>query len=186
MLRFFLSKLRESPGPLKEARLVACDLAEEVLDIAKYYVKRIRQGETEQEGYRQTVETPPESVGPPVSPAAPTQEVTPPPQERTLEIAEELASVLDIPTNKRKQEFKVLAILWDANKRNMGVLSAKELSEHGAKLGIVIRHENVRKIIRMRLENYVRTIQNRVGRISVYHYHLTPSGEQYFKDKYLK
>ena len=40
MLRFVLEKLRESPGPLKQARIIASDLAEEVLDVAEHYIDR--------------------------------------------------------------------------------------------------------------------------------------------------
>jgi hypothetical protein len=40
MLRFLLDKFKQTPGPLKEARLIVGDIAEEILDLAEYYLKR--------------------------------------------------------------------------------------------------------------------------------------------------
>ena len=67
----------------------------------------------------------------------------------------------------------------------MGNLSAKQLSEHGAKLGLEIRHENIRKVIRMRLENYVDIHQDRRHGHTLYNYKITDKGANYFNEKYL-
>jgi hypothetical protein len=186
MLRFFLDKFRESPGPLKQARVIAGDLAEEVLDIAEHYIQRLSHSEESSEN-ASSLNANAAAAPSPADPApASVKKTVKPALERTLDVSGELAGALDAPSNQKKQEFKVLAILWDAKHRNLGDLSAKQLSEHGEKLGLAIRHENVRKIIRMRLENYVDTLQDSADGTSIYHYHITPAGEQYFKDKYLK
>ena len=67
----------------------------------------------------------------------------------------------------------------------MGNLSAKQLSEHGESLGLAIRHENVRKVIRMRLENNVDIMQNRQQGSPIYNYRITKQGIDYFTEKYL-
>jgi hypothetical protein len=200
MLRFFLEKLRESPGPLKQARIIACDLAEEVVDVTEHYIDRalartrgVRGGDAphpHDKAQREPLGTPPEaprassaSGAPPPRAEKPRGRPGPP---RTLTVSDELSAALDAGTNQRKQAFKVLAILWDANQRGLGDLSAKEISEHGLKLGVRIRHENVRKIIKMRLESYVCTVQEQNNGKSISHYRITAPGEWYFRDKYLK
>jgi hypothetical protein len=200
MLRFVLEKLRESPGPLKQVRVIASDLAEEVLDVAEHYIDRaLRRARVDNDEDRpqerkeeprgpsgvplEKSRTPSESG---VSPSRTQKQRGRPGPSRTLTVPDELAAALDAESNRRKQEFKVLAILWDANHRGLGDLSAKEISEHGLQLGVLIRHENVRKIIKMRLENYVYTVHDQNNGKSVYHYRITAPGEWYFKDKYLK
>ena len=55
MLRFLLDKFRQAPGPLKQTRLIVGDLAEEIIDLASYYVYRKKIGE---EKYKKLNETP--------------------------------------------------------------------------------------------------------------------------------
>ena len=171
MLKFFLDKFRESPGPLKQARLVLGDIIEELADLAGHYFRRGETGEaTANEPRSQPEPTPPRPApaeptprpapksrkGPAASkkkaaPKAAAKKRTPRPPEappRTLDVPPELERALETPANQKKQEFKVLAILWDAHERKLGALSAKELSAHGTALGLVIRHENVRKDMR--------------------------------------
>jgi hypothetical protein len=97
-----------------------------------------------------------------------------------------LEAALDNTQNKKKQEFKILAILWDADQRQMGKLTAKSVSDHGEKLGVSIRHENVRKVIRMRLDKHVEIHTEQVGNGNIYKYKLSPLGTDYFENRYLK
>lgn len=87
--------------------------------------------------------------------------------------------------NIRKQAFKVLAILWDADQKNLGPLSAKALSLHGENIKLPIRHENVRKVIRMRLERYVHIHPQEMGNGTVYRYNLSKEGRAHFETTYL-
>ncbi|MCK9522590.1 MAG: hypothetical protein M0R76_06010 [Proteobacteria bacterium] len=87
--------------------------------------------------------------------------------------------------NIRKQAFKVLAILWDADQKNLGPLSAKALSLHGENIKLPIRHENVRKVIRMRLERYVHIHPQEMGNGTVYRYNLSKEGHAHFETTYL-
>ncbi len=200
MLRFLLDKFRDAPGPLKQTRLIASDLAEEILDLAEYYISRRKS--TCDSNAAPTGHAPPCSgadapstetqgsidreTNPPKAPAnGRAKEKKDPGPPRTLDVPEKLATALDIPQNKKKQEFKVLAILWDARQRELGTLSAKAVSEHGAKLGLAIRHENVRKVIRMRLDKQVETRTEQVGSGSIYRYQISPAGTTYFESKYL-
>ncbi len=202
MLKYLLDRFKQAPGPFKQTRLIAGDLAEEIVDLAEYYAKRIRnqsehgsasQGNSPQgscvknesrssaaelkndlftaqkELELSTKETDKKNTGP----------------VRTLDVPEEFAKALDFPQNKKTQEFKVLAILWDAQQRNIGTLSAKAVSEHGVKLGLTIRHENARKVIRMRLNKQVEIHTEQIGSGSVYKYQISPVGSEYFVSKYL-
>jgi hypothetical protein len=90
------------------------------------------------------------------------------------------------PGNLRKQDFKALAILWDAYGRGMVPLSAKAVSDHGAQIGLAIRHENVRKVIRMRLERYVDYHNEGAGSGTIYRYALNAAGRGHFVDTYLR
>ena len=198
MLRFFLDKFKESSGPLKATRQVVADVMEELLDIAEHYILGSNSDSTFSNGATSSAQADLDNRGQnlksdsarkgktPTSAKAKRKKQTKQPElKRTLDVPHELATALDIPSNKKKQEFKVLAILWDANNRNLGNLSAKQLSEHGVSLGLAIRHENVRKVIRMRLENYVNILQNRQQGSPIYNYKITEAGIKHFRDKYL-
>lgn len=175
MIRFLIDKFRQAPGPLKQVRLIAADLAEEVVDLAEHYIK----GRSD---FAETVDDYPErEPAPPPAPA-------PAPEKRSekLEVAERLAAAIKTPGNKRKQEFKVLAILWDTRERDMGPMSAKAISQHGEKIDLKIRHENVRKVIRMRLEKYIKVHTEGVGNGTIYRYELDAPGVKYFENTYFK
>ncbi|MDJ0762325.1 MAG: hypothetical protein QNJ97_04995 [Myxococcota bacterium] len=202
MLKFLLDKFRDAPGPLKQTRLVVGDLAEEIVDLAGYYLKRRNDpANNEVAGAHQNVDSRPWSDAPPSTAIAAgenrggamqdvkqdAKKTRRPPVilERTLDVSPELEKALDFPKNQRKQEFKILAILWDAERRGLGTLSAKAVSNHGTKLGVAIRHENVRKVIRMRLGDYVDVLTVQVGSTSIYRYRLSKNGNDYFESKYL-
>lgn len=196
MLRFLLDKFRQTPGPLKEARLIAGDIAEEILDLAEYYLKRAKSdvnvgdvAQSESPSYESATSSPAaetERRAEKETAQAPASDQQAPRSERSLEVTEKMAAALDSIQNKKKQEFKILAILWDADQRQMGKLTAKAVSEHGEKLAISIRHENVRKVIRMRLDKHVEIHTEQVGNGNIYKYKLSPVGKDYFENRYLK
>jgi hypothetical protein len=193
MIKFVIDKFREAPGPLKQARLIVADLAEEVVDLAGHYLKN--RGNRYDVPDVEPCYTPADDRP---APAAPQEEPTAAPEpapapatpkedepEPLENVDARLAEAIETPGNKRKQEFKVLAILWDASGRELGPLSAKAISQHGKRLGLAIRHENVRKVIRMRLEKYIRIHTEGVGSGTIYRYEIDRPGTDYFESTYL-
>ncbi|MCP4675425.1 MAG: hypothetical protein GY854_07960 [Deltaproteobacteria bacterium] len=199
MLKFLLDKFKHAPGPLKQPRLVAGDIIEEIIDLAEYYIKRsghiepdqswTPSPEAEQPDTSQTDASATSDADSKKTVSTATTRKTkanqPPRPTRTLEVPKALEAALEIPANHKKQEFKVLAILWDALERELGLLSSKEVSQHGVKLGMSIRHENVRKVIRMRLDKQVEIRTEQAGSGSIYRYRISPAGIDYFVSKYL-
>jgi hypothetical protein len=190
MIRFLIDQFRQAPGPLKQARLIAADLAEEVVDLAEHYLKG-------KSGFAETVDAEPDapSAGssgktavaePPATKTAKTAAVKPKPVTETIDVDARLGEAIETPGNKRKQEFKVLAILWDARSRETGPLSAKAISQHGEKIDLKIRHENVRKVIRTRLEKYIRVHTEGMGNGTIYRYEIDKPGIEYFEQTYFK
>jgi hypothetical protein len=206
MIRFLIHKVRETPGPLKQPRLIAADLAEELLDLAEHYWgmgKRSDDLESPASASGEEMSTEPGGRDEPApdeekknaSETEKTDEDQSPPEkadqaeERTGDLLEPdpmLAAAISVPGNKRKQAFKVLAILWDAGQRDLGPLSAKEISAHGERIGLVIRQENVRKVIRMRLENKVVVHTRLAGTGTSYEYEIAEKGIAHFRSRYLE
>ena len=231
MIRFMIDQVRQIPGPLKRTRLIAADLAEEILDLAEHYLERRRDPNARERDLAPDGEAAPPKA--PASDAAPATEPDagdarepadgeggeeapggdpPPPADEApaakvedggeaataedgdeaataedgplSDVDERLAAAIDVPANPRKQEFKVLAILWDARGRERGPMSAKSISQHGKRLGLDIRHENVRKVIRTRLEKHVDIQTEGVGRGTIYRYEIADAGAAYFEEKY--
>lgn len=246
MFRFLIQKIKETPGPLKQTRIVLGDLTEEILDLAEYYWKQRRERDDEhgcsswqvppccedagKEGEAEP-KTPKSDPEPPLQvsqeaavvqnappkpqakaegqakPAPAPKKVAPPKPQPTkpraqkvrpsqpieshsdvspLEPMPRLAQAMTDPENLKKQDFKVLGILWDLEQRGMLGMNAHDLSAHGDRIGLVIRHENIRKVIRLRLSDYVETIRFSEDGTSLYRYELTKAGVQYFAKTFLK
>jgi hypothetical protein len=200
MVRFLLEKFRTIPGPLKQARIVAADLAEELLDLGRHYFEKDRGGVDAPEPRRAPsfpAEPAPgpmvEEPGPtPGGPAARGAEPSKPRRKKggkstatELELPDALVAAVDVPANLRKQDFKILAILWDAGNRELGPMSAKGISQHGVRIGIPIRHENVRKVIRSRLEKHIAVHTEVVGNGTVYRYEINSDGRSHFEHTFL-
>ena len=181
MIKFLLEKFRHAPGPMKQPRLIAADLAEEVLDLLTVYLKR----EQDTGGTGHHVETAYPAAASSTAKATERSRTEPDKPESGLELDPRLAKAIETPGNKRKQEFKVLAILWDAQERDSAPMSAKAISQHGIEMGLSIRHENVRKVIRMRLDKYVDVHAEGVGSGTVYRYRISSDGIKYFTTGYL-
>jgi hypothetical protein len=191
MLEGLIKQLKETPGPLKPARVVVGDFAQELLDLTKHYIRRFQTSISDDDmatsgdlfSFDQDQEiTPSESTDQGVRQPEAKPVFEP---ERTLEVSESFARALDFPKNKKNQEFKVLAIFFDAAERNMGSLSAREASNHGKKLGLKIRHENVRKVVRMRVGEYVEILTEERGNGTLNKYRISAAGIEYFFAKYL-
>ena len=201
MIRFLLDQFRNMPGPLSKPRTLVADLAEEVLDIAEHFIKKDDAGSVPS-GCCDSTSPSHASTSPSTGASAPSQAPSSAPASGdnaetdsqsgetaapSSDIDARLAAAIAVPGNVRKQEFKVLAILWDARNKKIGALSAKAISKRGDEvLKLQIRHENVRKVIRMRLENYVKVHAQGVGNGTVYNYELAEAGAEYFVSTYLK
>jgi len=193
MIKFVIEKFRTAPGPLKQPRLILADIAEEMLDTARQYMDRRPHDRYKGEA---------DGVGAaPIDPGAetdssvsavdnpvvePTGNGTPAPLPRALDVDPRLARAMSDTANVRKQDFKVLAILWDAYQRGLVPLSAKAVSDHGVQIGLAIRHENVRKVIRMRLEKHVDYHNEGAGSGTIYRYALNAVGRDHFDEMYLR
>jgi hypothetical protein len=198
MIKFIIEKFRTAPGPLKQPRLILADIAEEVLDTATQYVnQRFRDHRDDgapapgDESSRSVerdggVEPGPEMRAESAQTSAEKGGGAAAPLPRALEVDPRLAKAMADAANVRKQDFKVLAILWDAYNRGLVPLSAKAVSDHGVQIGLAIRHENVRKVIRMRLEKYVDYHNEGAGSATIYRYALNAVGREYFDETYLR
>ena len=194
MIRFLIDQFRNAPGPLKKPRILAADLAEEILGLAEHYLKK-GDSAASVSNYSSSATAssppPPPATAPVSTPAdsvgfSVEETTTGAAPATAVELDPRLNSAIAVPANMRKQEFKVLAILWDAYQKKVGALSAKAISRRGEEeLKVQIRHENVRKVIRMRLENYVRVHAQGVGNGTVYNYELSDAGAEYFESMYL-
>ncbi len=187
MVRFIIDKFRQAPGPLKQPRLILADLADEVVDLMGTYLNQRKGGSScapcEQTFPRVESPAPATSRGD-GGPSGDSADDVVDDRQGLLDIDPKLAAAIAVPGNKRKQEFKVLAILWDTQQREMPPMSAKSVSQHGENLGLSIRHENVRKVIRMRLEKHIKVHAEGVGSGTIYRYELAPVGKEYFTSTY--
>ena len=201
MIRFLIDQFRNMPGPLKKPRILVADLTEEVLDLAEHFLKRGDSDEVNTGCCGGNASAAPAAEPPSPAPAAADKPQTMSDTADSLaphdsaksattsaaDVDARLVAAISVPANVRKQEFKVLAILWDACTKNVGALSAKAISKRGEEvLNVQIRHENVRKVIRMRLENYVKVHAQGVGNGTVYNYELADAGVEYFVSTYFK
>jgi len=199
MIRFVIEKFRSSSGPLKEPRIILADIAEELLNTALEYLKKspdegtafpCEQRSDDEVGAPAIPQGDEPHVAADVVPAGAddegAQEDAEPPVQRELEIDPRLERAVTNRTNLHKQDFKVLAILWDAYQRGLVPLSAKSVSNHGERIGLAIRHENVRKVVRMRLEKYVDFHNEGAGSGTIYRYVLNAAGREYFASTYLR
>ncbi|MCU0663645.1 MAG: hypothetical protein MUC50_15120 [Myxococcota bacterium] len=104
----------------------------------------------------------------------------------SLEVSPQLARAMADPANLKSQDFKVLAILWDVEKRGLLGMNAIDLSSHGERIGLTIRHENIRKVVRIRLSEYVKTIRFSEDGTNMYRYEMSRAGKAYFEDHFLR
>lgn len=199
MIKFILDKIRTAPGPLREPRLLLADIAEEILDTAREYVEGPHRpggdppAAPDRGAPRAEEPSPvtgerlpePERAGD-VAPGPQAKATAPAARPRELEIDPRLERAVSLPANLHKQDFKVLAILWDAHQRGLVPLSAKAVSTHGERIGLAIRHENVRKVVRMRLEKYVDFHNEGAGTGTIYRYVLNAAGREHFAATYLR
>lgn len=192
MLRIMTSLLRNAPGPLKGPRALAADLLEGLADVISP---------------PRDVEQPPPA--PPYSPPEPrpapverveTAAVSEPAPAKRVEtevraakgetrpaadLAGAFAKVLENPKLTKRQDVKVLAIFWQAWQRKMGPITAKAASALGDEVGLTIRHENIRKVIRTRLKDKVNTSTVEGSQPPTFEYEMLGEGAAFFEREYL-
>ena len=184
MLRIVTSLIRNAPGPFRGARALAADLVEGLLDVV----------------------SPPPEMPPPPPPAKPAgaeqspepvaastpkrkPEPAPPPSEAKTAPGRDptatFAKAMTRPDWVRRQDFKVLAIFWEARRRREGPITAKRAARLGEELGLTIRHENVRKVVRTRLTEQVRTETVPNSQPPTFEFELTDEGKRFFEKEFL-
>jgi hypothetical protein len=85
----------------------------------------------------------------------------------------------------RRQDFKVLAIFWEANRQELEALTAKKASKLGSDIGLTIRHENIRKVVRTRLTDKIETSTVPDSQPPTFQYKMTNAGKTFFEKEYL-
>jgi hypothetical protein len=189
MIRFFIDQFRNAPGPFKKSRLLIADISDEIIDMAKAYISP----EIEENVFSETVaqsEVSSKKESKKDSEETSQKEKSNKPQKtkpaNTRKNPKFEAAIKD-PKNTKKQQFKVLSILFDVKMKNMGPTTGKDLSKHGKDvLGIIIAPENIRKIIRLKLGDYITIETYGTGTHTAYKYILTNDGEKYFTTTYLQ
>jgi hypothetical protein len=116
---------------------------------------------------------------------SPTDEQGEPAESVSGDLEEAFRVALGKASWVRKQEFKVLAIYWEARRRALGPITAKNGSSIGEELGLEIRHENIRKVIRTRLVEQIETTKVAESQPPTYQFEMTDEGVRYFVDEYL-
>jgi len=198
MIKFILDKVRTAPGPMSELRGLAADLAEAAVatvagkvpesldplgilsefrqeeeDYASYY-----SGETYESGdsyaYEESAE-PADSGTENVAAAA-----------DGVDYRDLFDKAVKDKKLASKQEFKVLAILWDAADECAEGLTARELAERSEKLKLKMRPENIRKVLRSRLSDYSDAHEETRSGKKTLVFSLNEKGYEYFREKYLK
>jgi hypothetical protein len=150
------------------------------------------EAEEHEEPIRETVETeevvepeiPPEEVVEPEIPPEETED-----DEPSLPTPTELSQAFDmaiaVPSWAKKQDFKVLAIFWSARQRDEGPITAKAASELGDQIDVVIRHENIRKVIRTRLSDWIGTTTIEGSQPPTFQFEMNDDGAAFFEQEYL-
>lgn len=85
----------------------------------------------------------------------------------------------------RRQDFKVMAIFWEANRRGLDALTAKKAAKLGIEVGLTIRHENIRKVVRTRLNEKIETTTVPDSQPPTFQYEITSQGKTFFEKEYL-
>ena len=161
---------------------MTADLLEGVMDVVS------PPAEVDQAPY-----SPPVDSGPPAPEPEPVKEkAEPAPAEEKAEPAapdadleEAFAEAITRAGWVRRQDFKVLAIFWQARRRDLGPITAKAASALGGELDLVIRHENVRKVVRTRLKDRIETSTVPDSQPPTFQYEINDAGATFFEQEYL-
>lgn len=179
MLRVVTSMIRNAPGPLKGVRSMTADLLDGLIDKVSPPVE-VEQPppmdfpQEEKPEVEEVVETKSESVE------------EKPAKESSSDFDKAFDRAMENSSWVRKQDFKVLAIFWKAKRKGMGPMTAKAATQVGSEINLNIRHENIRKVIRTRLEEKIDTTTVPESQPPTFQYELSTAGLEYFESEYLK
>ncbi len=205
MLRIMTSFIRNAPGPLKGARALTADLLEGLADVisppkdidlpppSESYAppEPVSSDEPSEAGSEPAEVAEPaveEKDTEAVEPEATAEEAPEEPEEDAedgLDLQAAFDNALEKPGWVRRQDFKVLAIYWQARQQEKGPLTAKKASALGAELGLTIRHENIRKVIRTRLDDKIETSTVEGSQPPTFQYEILDEGVEFFEQEYL-
>jgi hypothetical protein len=200
MIRVLTSLIRNAPGPFKGPRALTADFLEGLIDVVSPPVD----AEPAPPPKPVAVEKRPEparvsaSDAAPQKPAALQKPAAPQPVagsaparkggdgvHRAGDRAAKLREALTRADWLRSQDFKVLAIFFEAHHREMGAITAKGAAKLGAEIGLTIRHENIRKVVRTRLTEWVDTTMVVDSQPPTFQYEINETGVEHFESEYL-
>ena len=78
-----------------------------------------------------------------------------------------------------------MAIFWTAHRQSPKPLTAKKAAKLGSDLGLVIRHENIRKVVRTRLTEKIETSTVPDSQPPTFQYAINEAGVEFFESEYL-
>lgn len=199
MLRVLTSLIRNAPGPFRGARALTADFIDGLVDVVSPPVDAEQPVpppgvRADEEGYTSQIKDREErsssresgkaagdgDAKEAKSPAAAADSGSP---KGDLEAA--LKKSIGRKDWVRRQDFKVLAIFWEADRRGLEALTAKKASKLGSEIGVTIRHENIRKVIRTRLTEKIETTTVPDSQPPTFQYEMTSIGKTFFEKEYL-
>ncbi len=191
MIRFLIDQFRQAPGPFKSSRLLIADLSEEIIDLAKQYLNDDEQNiefipEEQVTNITSITDTDTDKKIETKDPDKKNKKKTVSKTRTRNKQSAAFKKAIRDPKNQRKQQFKTLAILFETYNNNQEALSGKELSKFGEKyLQLKISPENIRKVIRFKLSEYVDIETVGKGTHTAFKYKLTDNGINFFTSTYL-
>ena len=180
MLRVFTSIIRNAPGPFKGARSLTADLLEGLADVVSP-----QEEQPPEPTYPAPVESQPVKSGDGAEKVEAVKKATKSEKVKD-DFSEAFKSAISKPAWVRRQDFKVLAIFWESKRRGDGPITAKQASTIGDEIGLKIRHENVRKVVRTRLTEKIETTTVPESQPPTFQYQITAEGQQSFVNDYLE
>ena len=101
-------------------------------------------------------------------------------REVTERVQRREAEANEVPS--RAERLRICDTIW----RDMGAITAKAASALGGEMDLVIRHENVRKVVRTRLKDRIDTSTVPDSQPPTFQYEINDAGVAFFEQEYLK
>jgi hypothetical protein len=198
MLRVLTSLIRNVPGPFKGPRALTADFLEGLIDVISPPVDAeqtpppsspapVIEKRPEPARAAEIAAVPAKPAAPAPAPEVKKERAASPGNGARLagDRAKQLKEALTRSDWLRSQDFKVLAIFYEASRRDLGPITAKGAAKLGEEIGLTIRHENVRKVVRTRLTEWIETTMVVDSQPPTFQYCMSEKGASYFETEYL-
>lgn len=196
MLRVLTSLIRNVPGPFKGPRALTADFLEGLIDVISPPVDAEQAPPPSPAPASEKRAEPAPATDGATAPARPSPAPAPHIEEERPAIswdgappagdhARRFKDALTRADWLRSQDFKVLAIFYEANRRGLGPITAKGAAKLGEEIGVTIRHENVRKVVRTRLTEWIDTTMVADSQPPTFQYGMSENGVSHFETEYL-